>query len=230
METPLVYGHRGASAAAPENTVAAFELAGVQRADGVELDVRRSVDGYTAIHHDAALADGRIVAETRRDELPDSVPTLEQALDACEGMLVNIELKNLPVDADFDPTCAVADDVVEVLRARSGRDRVLISSFHVPTIDRVKTIAPELETGVLTFVDPSATASIRLAIDRGHDAIHPHTAFVDAELVRAAHDAGLAVNVWTVDDPARIQELADLGVDGIVTNVPDVARRALGLD
>lgn len=230
MEMPLVYGHRGASAAAPENTLAAFELARAQGADGVELDVRRSADGHTAVHHDAALPDGRVVAETRRADLPDTVPTLEQALDACQGMVVNIELKNLPIDVDFDPGCTVADDVVAVLRARGGRDRVLISSFHVPTVDRIKAIAPELETGILTFVDPSAADGIRLAVERGHDAVHPHTGVVDAELVRAAHDAGLAVNVWTVDDPARIRELAELGVDGIVTNVPDAARAALGLD
>ena len=62
----------------------------------------------------------------------------------------------------------------------------------------------------------------------GHAALHPYDATVTAELVSACHEAGLLVNVWTVDDPARIRELADIGVDGIVTNVPDVARHALG--
>ena len=59
-------------------------------------------------------------------------------------------------------------------------------------------------------------------------AVHPHHAFVNEDLVRIAHDAGLAVNTWTVDDPERIRWLADLGVDGIITNVPDVALAALG--
>lgn len=227
METPLVYGHRGASADAPENTLAAFELAGRLGAGGVELDVRRSADGETAIHHDAALTDGRIISETNRADLPESVPTLEGALDACAGMIVNIELKNLPVDVDFDPTCEMADQVVEILRGRGGRDRVLISSFHVPTVDRVKALAPDLATGVLTFLAPSALEGISFAVERGHDAIHPHTGFVDEALVEAAREAGLAVNVWTVDDPARIRELAALGVDGIVTNVVGVAIEVL---
>lgn len=227
METPLVYGHRGASADAPENTLAAFELAGRLGAHGVELDVRRSADGETAVHHDAALADGRVIAETLRADLPDSVPTLEEALDACSGMVVNIEIKNLPVDVDFDPDCAVADQVVDILRSRGDRDRVLISSFHVPTVDRVKALAPDLPTGVLTFLAPSALEGISFAVERGHDAVHPHSNFVDEALVAAAHDAGLALNVWTVDDPARIRELAALGVDGIVTNVVGLALEVL---
>jgi glycerophosphoryl diester phosphodiesterase len=227
--TPIVYAHRGASAAAPENTIEAFTLARALGADGVELDVRRCADLALVLHHDATLPDGRLLWSVERAALPGSVPGLADALDACEGMVVNIEIKNLPHDSDFDVHCSVVDAVVDLLEARGGRDDVIVSSFHLPTVDRVKVLAGHVPTALLTFLDPSPTEGVALVRDRGHQAVHPHEATVDAALVASAHDAGLAVNAWTVDRPARIRELADLGVDGIVTNVPDVARQVLRL-
>ncbi len=225
---PLVYGHRGSSAAAPENTLEALGLARDQGADGVELDVRRSADGILVLHHDASLADGRIVSATDHGDLPASVPTLGAALDICGGMIVNIEIKNIPGEADFDATCRLADDVVELLDTRGGGDRVLVSCFHLATIDRVKERAPSTPTGFLTLVDPTPADSVRLAADRGHDAIHPDLLLVDAAGVASAPAAGLAVNTWTVDEPEDLRSLAALGVDGVVTNVPDIALRVFG--
>lgn len=228
MVTPLVYGHRGASAAAPENTLAAFDLARAQGADGVELDVRRTVDGHLVLHHDAVLADGREVASVTRAELSPSVPGLADALDVCVGVIVNIEIKNIVWEPDFDPDRAVAAEVVGLLASRGGRDTVLVSSFDLRSIDRVKAMEPSLTTGFLTFVDPLPIEGLQQAADNGHDAVHPHEATIDDAVVEAAHQAGLEVNAWTVDDPDRIRTLAGLGVDGVVTNVPDVARRVLG--
>jgi glycerophosphoryl diester phosphodiesterase len=225
---PLVYGHRGASAAAPENTLEAYRMAAELGADGVELDVRRSADGALVLHHDAVLADGRVVSSTRRAELPASVPTLDAALDACAGLVVNIEIKNISWEPDFDPECRIADEVVALLVDRHLSDDVLVSSFHLATIDRVKATAPAVRTGFLTFVEPGPADAVALAAARGHEAVHPHEATVDEELVGAAHEAGVAVNAWTVDDPLRIGALAAMGVDGVVTNVPDVARSVLG--
>ena len=224
---PLVLGHRGASADAPENTLAAFDLAREQGADGVELDVRRCADGDLVLHHDAALPDGRVVARTARIDLPSSVPTLAEALDTCAGLLVNVEIKNSPFDPDHDPARTLADDVVALLRARGGQDRVIVSSFDLATVDRVKELDGTVATGFLTFIDPLGPESVQLAVDRGHDAVHPHEGTVDAALVTFAHDLGLQVNVWTVDDADRIVALAGYGVDGIVTNVPARARAAL---
>lgn len=224
---PLVYGHRGASADAPENTLAAFALARAQGADGVELDVRRCRDGDMALHHDAVLGDGRRIVELTRADLPESSCTLAEALDVCEPMAVNIEIKNVPIDPDHDPECLLADRVVALLHERGGRDRVIVSSFGLATVDRVRAIDPSIPTGLLTFVDPIGPEAIELAARHGHQAIHPHVATVDAAYVALAHDHGLAVNVWTVDDPDRMRELASWGVDGIVTNVPAVAVAAL---
>lgn len=224
---PLIVAHRGASADAPENTLAAFALARAQGADGVELDVRRSADGDLVLHHDAALPDGRIVAATPTAELPSSVPSLAAALDECAGLLVNVEIKNSPFDPDHDPERTLADDVVDVLRARGGTDRVLVSSFDLATIDRVHALDPTVPTAFLTFVDPVGADAVVLAADRGHRAVHPHEGTVDRAFVALAHRAGLLVNVWTVDDADRIRALAAAGVDAIVTNVPRLARAAL---
>ena len=223
----MVYGHRGASAHAPENTIEAFALARAQGADGVELDVRRCRDGDMALHHDAQLPDGRRIVELTRADLPPHSCTLVEALDVCAGMVVNVEIKNAPVDPDHDPECLLADAVVGLLAERRGRDRLIVSSFGLPTIDRVHALAPDLATGFLTFLDPIGPKAIELAAGRGHGAVHPHVATVDEAYVVLAHDHGLAVNVWTVDDPEQIRRLADWGVDGIVTNVPDVAVAAL---
>lgn len=225
--TPLIYGHRGASADAPENTVEAYALARTQGADGVELDVRRCRGGEMALHHDCNLPDGRPILGLTRADLPDTSCTLAEALDVCEGMVVNIEIKNVSVDPDHDPECRLADSIVALLQERGGRDRVIVSSFGLETVDRVRAIDPTVPTALLTFIEVTGPASVELAAEHGFEAIHPHVATVDAALVDLAHDHGLAVNVWTVDDPERMRELASWGVDGICTNVPAIAVAAL---
>jgi glycerophosphoryl diester phosphodiesterase len=227
----LVIGHRGASRAYAENTLAAFEGAIAQGADGVELDVRRTADGALAVSHDDTLVDGRIVVELQQVELPPEVPILAAALDACRPLtVVNIEIKNWPDDKDFDATEELATDVVALLEAREELEdgRNLISSFHLPTVDRVHELAPGLATAWLLGLIEDAAALIDRTVEHGHVAIHPHHAFVDEQLVARAHGAGLAVNTWTCDDPDRIRWLADVGVDAVVTNVPDLALAALG--
>ncbi|MCU1352612.1 MAG: glycerophosphoryl diester phosphodiesterase [Acidimicrobiales bacterium] len=221
-----VIAHRGASAAAPENTVEAFALARELGADWVELDARRTADGAIVVHHDAVLPDGRVIVELDRAELPSSVCDLATALDACAGMRVNIEIKNVPIDPDHDPSEAVAAGVVAEVARRGARDEVLVSSFSRATIDRVVELDAAIPTAFLYFAAPDDAAELagRIAA-AGHDALHPWDGIVDAALVEAGHGAGLEVNVWTVDDPDRMRALLGLGVDGLCTNVPDVARR-----
>lgn len=222
----LVIAHRGASAAFPENTVAAFEGARAQGADWVELDVRRTADGALVILHDAALPGGQLAVNLVRADIDAAVPSLVEALDACNGMGVNIEIKNHPADPDHDPTMLVAQGVVAEVQRRDIRDRVLVSCFDLDTVDAVRSMDPSIPTAYLVL-DPEERTAIDLAVERGHQAIHPWNPMVDEALIRRAHDAGLLVNTWTVDDPDRIVELAAWGIDGIVTNAPDVARAAL---
>lgn len=217
----LVVAHRGASRAERENTLAAFRRAVEMGADGVELDVRRTADDALVVHHDAALPDGRLIHRVASGELPDHVPSLSEALDACEGAFVNVEIKNDPSDPDFDPSEWVAHRTVIELGRRDADARWLVSSFRLETVDLVRTVAPRVRTAWLVMATDddglSATAS------RGHVAIHPYVETVDAALVQHAHARGLALNTWTCDDPDRMRQLMAWGVDGICTNLPDVA-------
>ena len=223
---PLVIAHRGASAAFPENTVAAFAGARDLGADAVELDARRTADDHIVVHHDAHLADGRAIVDLAAAALPSSIPSLAEAVDASDGMAVNIEIKNWPADPDFDEDQRVADAVLALAAGSDRRSELLVSCFHLPTIDHVRAGDPALETALLHAVIDGATA-LAMALEHGHHVLHPWDQDVTAELVTAAHAAGVRVNVWTVDDPARMAELIAWGVDGIVTNVPDVARRVV---
>jgi glycerophosphoryl diester phosphodiesterase len=224
---PMVIAHRGASAAHPENTVAAFVGARDMGADGVELDARRTADGQVIVHHDAQLSDGRVIVELAAAELPDHVPSLAEALDACAGMDVNIEIKNWPEDPDFDPTDLVAAHVVELVQRTDRRSTVLVSSFNMPTVDRVRALDDGIPTAFL-HIRVDGPSGLAQAVEHGHDAVHPWDPFVSADLIERAHALGVKVNTWTVDDPDRMVELAGWGIDGIVTNVPDLARETLG--
>ncbi|MGI8756920.1 MAG: glycerophosphodiester phosphodiesterase [Acidimicrobiales bacterium] len=223
-----IIAHRGASAAAPENTVEAFTLARQLGADWVELDARRTADGHIVVHHDAHLPDGRAVVDTNRADLPDQVCSLADALDACAGMGVNIEIKNWPADVDFDPEESVAAAVATLVGERSQQAEVLVSCFHEPTLARVRDLDSSIATAWLYLADdrPADELAAAMAV-AGHSALHPWDGSADQGLVDAAHAHGLAVNVWTVDDPDRMAALVALGVDGLCTNVPDVARRVL---
>jgi glycerophosphoryl diester phosphodiesterase len=219
----LVLAHRGASVAALENSPAAFALADSMGADGVELDVRIAPDGRLLVVH---------------DPLPDSLAdidalgaaTLAEVLDACgDRMLVNVEIKNWRDDSGYDPTMALVPPVLDELRRRgpNAAHRWLISSFSWSTVAACREYAPEIATACLTS-GPVDDATIERLVAAGHDALHPWEVQVDESLVEACHRHGLAVNTWTCNDPVRLVELRDLGVDGVCTDVPDVALGALG--
>jgi glycerophosphoryl diester phosphodiesterase len=222
---PTVIAHRGASAAEQENTLAAFRKAIEFGADAIELDVRRSADGALVVHHDPRLADGRALVGLRADELPAHVPSLADALLACGDLRVNVEIKNLPHEPDFDPDETVATAVVALVRDLDVVPRIIVSSFHLPTIDRIRSLDPSLATAYLT---PTATtADIDRAVRHGHGTYHPWHVALTAPIVEAAHHAGLELNTWTIDDPTRMTELISWGIDGLITNVPDLARQVV---
>ena len=239
-KVPKIVAHRGASQAERENTIDAFHAALAQGADMVELDVRRTSDGKLIIHHDPHVVTEagttHVIAELQAVDLPSHVPTLTEALDACAGTEVNVEIKNDDTEPDFDTTRSLADAVVEVLCARSDCDQMLISSFDYEILQRVRSLAPEIKTGFL-FVAPELDGAdaqplasfINRIADDGHVAIHPHRYAATAELIAAAHARNLAVNVWTVDKPEELRALTNLGVDALITNTPEAARAAIQL-
>jgi glycerophosphoryl diester phosphodiesterase len=227
----LVLGHRGASHARPENTLAAFAKAREFGADGVELDARRTADGELVVHHDPSVDGfGLIVAEplaTLRAAHPE-IPTLAEVLEACAGMIVNVEVKCLPWEPDADtPDHVVVRAVVELLRANPSGSiaDVIVSSFDLDAIDACRSFAPEIATAWLTN-GREVSAGATTAVEHGHAWLNPDrvTALrASRSDIDGARDSGLRLNVWTVDEPAEITALAAAGVDGIITNVPDIA-------
>lgn len=224
-ENTQVIAHRGASRAEKENTLAAYRTAAAMGAHAVELDVRRTADGALVVHHDAHLPDGRLLVDLDAADVPAEVPTLAAALDACAGMWVNVEIKNSAGDPDHDPTQIVARGVMQELHRRGESPRWLISSFDMDTIDRCRAIDPTVRTAFLCVEPP--TGIVELLVRKGHAALHPWFGCATSEVIASCHGAGVQVNVWTVDEPSDLESLARLGVDGLCTNVPDVAVNVL---
>jgi glycerophosphoryl diester phosphodiesterase len=228
-----ILAHRGGSGPWRENTLEAFRGALAAGADGVELDVRRSADGVLVVHHDAEVPGMGLVHTSTRAALPEWVPTLEDALVACAGAAVNVEIKNLPTDPGWDPDHRVSAAVADCLRAgRQGGpwpDRVVVSSFWPDTLAAVGAAAPPgagdgaepVALGLLVHpsLDPGDAFETALAL--GCDALHPFHGQVDATLVARVHDAGMAVVTWTVDEPAELEAVLRSGVDAVITD--DVA-------
>ncbi len=153
---------------------------------------------------------------------------LDAALDACAGLVVNIELKNLPGEAGFDPGEGMARDVADLVVATGRQDSVVVSSFWPASLAAVREACPGLATGLLvaSWFDPAA--SVPLALEHGCRALHPHHSLLDGPLMGAAHEAGLSVATWTVNDPTTVRRAADLGVDTLITDDVTLARSALG--
>jgi glycerophosphoryl diester phosphodiesterase len=247
LSRPLVIAHRGASLAYPENTLEAYEAAVQAGADMIELDVRLSADGVAVVSHDldaSKMTDGvglvhqLTVAQLKRfdasrgserdpawDGGRTEIPTLVEALECLRGRAgVDIEVKNLPHEADFDsPAESVALEVVKVLDQLGMRGDVLVSSFNWLSIERVRDLAPDVMTGFLTSPAIDPRAGLVYARAKGHAFVLPHAyALVDAgeAFVRDAHADGLRVATWTVDVPEDLAQLFGWGIDAVVTNDP----------
>jgi glycerophosphoryl diester phosphodiesterase len=228
---PLVIAHRGASGHRPENTLPAYELAIAQGADMIEVDLHRTRDGAIVVTHDeapAGLAGRREIAEATLDEVRaldagggERVPTLEEILDGFgERIPFNLEIKRAR-QHDYP---GIEGATLEALAARGLLGRTLFSSFYDPVLQRLRDLAPEARIGLLISRRHPQRALER-ARALGAEALHPERPLVDAKLVADAHAAGLAVYVFTVDEPGEMERLLTLGVDGLFTNFPDRMRR-----
>ena len=242
METkkrPVCYAHRGARARAPENTLLAFRLAFDLGANAVECDVQRSRDGRLVIIHDGTVdrtTDGcGWVAEMSFAELRglnvgrgERIPTLEETLALARerGGGVNLEVKGESVAEALE----TAEALMAALRGleEGMRVRVLVSSFAHPAIALLKARLPWLRTGALFGDEWRGRDLLAPALAVGAEAIHPGLRLVTPELVRRVHDAGLAVNVWTVNRPAVMRRLIAWGVDGIFSDYPERVVAARG--
>ena len=220
-----VIAHRGASAYAPEHTFAAYDLAVAQGADTLELDIRATADGELVVLHDPDLLRTAGVARAIDDldaaELARLAPaarplTLDAVLDRYAGAAgFFLELK--------DPVPAWEVGVIGAVARRRLRDRVVVASFDSDALRRLRHRAPWLTVAPLYDANPPRGAGLA-AVALFASCIGPRHEVVDAALVADAHAHGLSVRTWTADARADIERLVAIGVDGVITNVPDRAR------
>src|SRR5580698_4236895 len=221
-----VFAHRGCTEGFTENTVDAFAEARRLGADGVELDVRLTADGALAVHHDAEIAGIGTIDQLGVADLPAHVPLLADVLAVCEGMVVNVEIKNAPQDPGWDPGEAVAALTAVAIEEAGWTARVIVSSFQPATLRAVQAADGRLALGALWgfAVDPGR--ALAEAVEAGFAAVHPFVSSVDPELIERAHAMGLAVNVWTVNAPDDLRALVAGGADAVIT---DRLREALAI-
>lgn len=230
MAAPSVIAHRGASAYAPENTLAAFQLAAKMGAAYIETDLRCTSDGRFVLLHDSRLkrttdGTGRIVqidfATARQLDAgswfsPEfsgaRLPTLEEGLALAEelGVGLYLELKT-SLDASLRST------LLEKLR-RSILDRVTLLSFRPGVLHAMQTAEPRLKTALLFR---RASPVIETATRFGIRLLAPHRRRATARLVESAHRAGLGVVTWTINSRRGLAKMIAMGVDGIMTDRPD---------
>ncbi len=232
MTHPIhVQAHRGSpdpSGGIAENSLAAFVRARRLLADGVELDVRLTADRELAVHHDPAIDGAGPVRGIRAADLPPGVPLLAEALAACAGMVVNIEVKNLPNEAGFDPDEHAARAVADLVESSGRTGSVIVSSFWSGALEAVRDRRPAVPTGLLVVPSFDPQRSISAATGLGCSAVHLPLGLVGAATVGAAHEAGLAVAAWTVSDRAGLELARSAGVDTVITDDVLLARTVLG--
>ncbi|MBE6687817.1 MAG: hypothetical protein E7588_00910 [Ruminococcaceae bacterium] len=225
-----VYGHRGASLYAPQNTLASFEMAFKMGAYGVENDVRCTADGEIVVMHNGdtmemcgvkLIPEQSTLAELKALDIIDKngnptgqkIPTLGETYELMKKYPethINVELKSAGE--------VFLKKVLEVTEKYKMTHRVIYSTFNAANLEWLHANRPDIPTAFLNQSEDFSTA-----LKYGCVAIHPHQYNVTPEYVKAAHEANLEINVWTVDAVHEINKMIELGVDGIISDCPNVA-------
>ena len=233
-DTTEITAHRGSSAHAPENTLAAVEQAIADGTDWVEIDVQELADGTVVVVHDRDLkrlggVDLRVAGSTY-EELRDvdvgswfapeyadqRIPTLAQVLALCRGRArVNIELKY------YGSLGTLAERVIRIVEQEGMASEVVLMSLNHEAVRQAKALRPEWTIGILTAVALGNVARLDT------DFLAVSASLATRAFIRAAHRRGRAVHVWTVNDPLQMSVLMSRGVDNIITDVPAAARNVL---
>ncbi|UCG74725.1 MAG: glycerophosphoryl diester phosphodiesterase membrane domain-containing protein [Gemmatimonadota bacterium] len=230
----IVIAHRGASGEAPENTMAAFEGAMVQRADWIELDVQENADGEVIVQHDSDFkrvgrADLKVWNATNAElhdldvgswfgpEFSDQrVPRLRQVLERAKGQLgVVIELKYYGHDRQLE------SKVVEIVEATEMEGQIMIMSLKTDGLRKIAALRPSWTRGLLN------TVSVGDLTRRDLNFLALNAAAASRSQIRRAHRRGMKVYAWTIDEPVQLSVMMSRGVDGVITDRPAVARQVL---
>jgi glycerophosphoryl diester phosphodiesterase len=236
MPPPLIIGHRGASAVAPENTMAAFREAIAVGADGIEFDVRLARDGVPVVIHDSSLRRtgglNKRVADLSSQEISkvdvgswfaprftnESVPSLSELFTLFQSNNASLYLEmKCDSPAEYKP---LAEACCQMIEEYSFKERVVVECFQLAALQILKEIDSEIKTAALfdrVFTDQSV---ITRATQIGAMAVALHHRLARRELVEKSKQVGLHVAVWTVDDPAWVQIARDIGIDALITNDP----------
>jgi glycerophosphoryl diester phosphodiesterase len=239
---PQIFAHRGARVVAPENTLPAFQKALDMQVDGIELDVHCSKDGQLVVIHDFTVnkttnAKGKI-SDFTAAELADldagshlsaefagiGVPTLDQVFDLVGNRCrVNVEIKS------EDPLGGnQVEPLIAMLQKRNLYDQVIVSSFNPITLIKMRWTDPKIRLGLLYEKElPPHLRQAWFTPLMQPEALHPYYKLIDEKLMAWAKSKGCAVNTWTVNDVGEAKQLAALGVDVIMSDVPDVIMAAL---
>ncbi len=226
--------HRGASAHAPENTLAALDTAISHGADMAEIDVQPTADGRLVVFHDDDLgrtSNGRgplaacTLAELQKLDAGawfgdawagQRIPTLDEALALASGrLLLNLELKSPRWNA------AAVEALLQALDRHRARGRVILTSFDADLADELKDAHPQLHVGYIFGPGPVPAWAFSSKVD----VLSADRRVVDAAFVEFAAASAKAVHAWTVDDPVEMTHLIELGVDAIITNDPQAFPR-----
>jgi glycerophosphoryl diester phosphodiesterase len=240
---PLIIAHRGSSAHAPENTLAAFALAADQGADAIELDATLTRDGQVVVIHDDTL-DRTTDGHGRVDQLPyaevvtcdagvkfnakftgERVPLLSQVFEAVgQRVLINVEIKSTTVRST-----GLEVRVIDLIRQYGLIERVIVSSFNPLALITIKRAEPRVACGLIYSPDePIYLSRAWLApLIPNLDARHPRANTVTTDVVKQVHARGQKINVWTIVTPVEVQSLTAAGVDGLIGNDPVMMRTAL---
>lgn len=243
LSQPVIFAHRGASAYAPENTLAAFELAVTQGADAIELDVKLSADGRAVVIHDdtvdrttdgagrvknltladlRALDAGSSFSEQYRGE---KIPLLEEAFEAVgRRAFINVELTNYDTINDH-----LVETVCMLVKKFNLQKRILFSSFNSKNLTKARGLMPDVPRGLLAVNDFRGVwqRSFMFAFGDYH-ALHPHVENTSPQQARRVHRMKRRVHVWTVNEEADMRRLFRWGVDGIFTDDPLLALKVRG--
>ena len=233
METKII-GHRGGAAGYPENTLASFKKAVELGADGVEFDVQLTEDNEVVVIHDElidrTMTDTGLVRDYKLSELKDmsageyyssdfkdeKIPTLREVLEVVSDLeIINIELKNF---LDYP---GLEEKVLKLVDEFGIMDKVIISSFNHQSLQKIKKLQPEIKTGALLMARLINPADY--AFKRGFNALNLHFLTADSDIIEKAHFMGLDLNVYTVNQPEKLVELAAAGVDMIITDDVEMA-------